>query len=163
MNQVVILSIEDEQEVRDALLRDLRPFSKAFRVEMAEDVKEAEEVIRDCEAEGDIIGLILCDHVLPGEDGVDFLVRLNEDSEREIIRKVLVTGQAGHEETIRAINMAGLDYYIAKPWTEKGLHEVVRHQLTNFVLESELELLPYVELLEGERLMQALSHQAADR
>ncbi len=50
---------------------------------------------------------------------MDFLVELNGDPATRPIRKVLITGQAGLEDTIRAVNEADLDHYIAKPWTRR--------------------------------------------
>ena len=59
-------------------------------------------------------------------------------------RRVLVTGQAGHEDTIRAINEAELDHYVAKPWDPEEFRAVVREQLTDFVL-TKLDVLTGLE------------------
>jgi two-component system chemotaxis response regulator CheY len=163
MNQIVILCVEDEPEVRDAILRDLQPFAEHFRLESAEDVADAHDVTTECEKDGDHVGLVLCDHVLPGRKGVDYLVELNGQPETHAIRKVLMTGQAGLEDTIKAINDGGLDHYIAKPWTVEDLHKVVREQLTEYVLETEDNLLPYVDSLDGATLLEAISHRSSDR
>ena len=158
MTQIAILSIEDEPEVREAIRRDLRPFEGKFRIEAAEDIADAREAIRLIEDDGDEIGLILCDHRLPGTTGVDFLTEIHAQPERQSIRKVLVTGQAGHEDTIRAINDGGLHHYISKPWKSEILLEIVRAQLTEFVLESsEIDPMPYVAILDGPRLLDKIS------
>ncbi len=157
MNKLVLLSIEDEREVRDALLRDLKPFADAFRIESAEDIPEAEEVIAECEAEGDTLALLLCDHVLPGEDGIDFLIRYHQDHPEKGTRKILVTGQAGHDATIQAVNQGRLHYYISKPWTETELQDVVREELTEYVIEQDLDPLPYIQSLNGPKLLEHLS------
>lgn len=157
MNQLAILSIEDEPEVRAAIQRDLRPFHDSFRIEAAEDVEDAREAVRLVEADGDQLALILCDHRLPGTSGVDFLTELHADPERRAVRKVLLTGQAGQQDTIRAINQGGLQHYIAKPWQTAELVEVVRHQLTEFVLAADLDPLPYLAVLDGSRLLERLS------
>ena len=114
-------------------------------------------------ASGDRVGLALCDHLLPGERGVDYLVELNGDPATRPIRKVLITGQAGLEDTIRAVNEADLDHYIAKPWTVENLHEVVREQLTDYVIDNEEELLPFVAVLNGAKLMAAIARHGFDR
>jgi two-component system chemotaxis response regulator CheY len=158
MNQIAILSVEDEPEVREAIRRDLRPFEESFRIEAAEDVVDAREAIRMIEDDGDRPGLILCDHRLPGTTGVDFLAELHADPDHRPVRKVLVTGQAGHEDTIRAINEGGLHHYIAKPWQPDQLLAIVREQLTEFVLESEdIDPMPYVATLDGARLLEKIS------
>ena len=70
---------------------------------------------------------------------------------------MLLTGQAGHEDTIRAINQADLDHYISKPWTPAELHAVVREQLTEYVLQNVEDVLPYVAMLDGARLLERVA------
>ncbi len=163
MNRIVILVIEDEPEVREAIARDLQSFTGHFQVELAEDVQDARTVMDEVTTGGDRVGLALCDHLLPGERGVDYLVELNEEAATRSIRKVLITGQAGLEDTIRAVNEADLDHYVAKPWTVENLHDVVRGQLTDFVIDNEDDLLPYVSVLDGARLMAAIAERGFDR
>ncbi len=163
MNQIAILVIEDEPEVREAVARDLADFASHFIIELAEDVEDARSVMAELAGRGDRVGLALCDHLLPGERGVDYLVELNEAPDTRSIRKVLITGQAGLEDTIRAVNEADLDHYIAKPWTVQNLHEVVQEQLTDYVLANEENLLPYVPVLDGARLMAAIADRGFDR
>lgn len=161
MSQIAIVSLEDEPEVRQAILRDLEPFAEDFRIEGAEDVDDARELIESIRKDGDRIGLILCDHRLPGTSGVDFLTQLNsEDAEKEdqAIRKVLVTGQADHNDTINAINSGGLHHYVPKPWAPEQLADVVREQLTEFVMQSkDIDPLPYTAVLDGVRLMEKVA------
>ena len=163
MNRIAILVIEDEPEVRESIARDLEAFADHFPIELAEDVEDARAVMEELHAAGDRVGLALCDHLLPGERGVDYLVELNEDVETRPIRKVLITGQAGLEDTVRAVNEADLDHYIAKPWTVGNLHAVVREQLTDYVIENEDDLLPFVSILDGARLMEAVAGHGFDR
>ncbi|MCB2223369.1 MAG: response regulator [Actinobacteria bacterium] len=159
MTEIAILVVEDEPEVRDAIERDLAPFQGYFRIEAADDVADARDVVRELATEGIVVGLVLCDHLLPGTLGTDFLVELHGDAATRGARKVLLTGQAGLEDTIRAVNEAGLDHYVPKPWTAAGLQGTVREQLTEFVLEGDVDVLPYVPVLDGPRLVAA----AADR
>ena len=163
MNRIAILVIEDEPEVREAIFRDLESFAGNFLIELAEDVSDARTVMAELSAGGDRVGLALCDHLLPGERGVDFLVELNADPATRSIRKVLITGQAGLEDTVRAVNEADLDHYVAKPWMVENLHEVVRQQLTDYVIENEEDLLPFVAVLDGARLMAAIAGRSFDR
>jgi two-component system chemotaxis response regulator CheY len=163
MNRIAILCIEDETEVREALLRDLAPFKSAFRIEGAEDVDDARAVLKECAADGDSIGLALCDHLMPGVRGVDFLIELAHNPDYTPTRKVLITGQAGLEDTIRAVNEARLHHYIAKPWQETDLHAVVRTQLTDYVLATREDLMPYLATLDAPRLLEAIATRGHDR
>lgn len=153
---LAILSVEDEVEVREALERDLEMFWEYVRLETAEDVDDAWEAINAIIADGDDLALVLSDHRLPGRSGVDFLVELAKDPRFLEVRTVLVTGQADHEDTIRALNEGGLDHYVAKPWTREALVSVVRAQLTTYVLESGVPPLPYLPVLDAVRVMEAL-------
>ncbi|MDO5501833.1 MAG: response regulator [Actinomycetia bacterium] len=152
--RLAILVIEDEPEVREAIERDLEGFADTVRIEPAEDIPDAREVLAEIAADDDVLALVLADHRLPGESGVDFLVELAGDEEYALVRTVLVTGQAGHEDTIRAVNEAGLDHYIAKPWEREQLLEAVRRELTEFVLSADLDPLPHLPALDGSRVME---------
>ncbi|AYD88867.1 response regulator [Actinomyces lilanjuaniae] len=154
--KLTILVVEDEPEVRDAVVADLEPFSSVVRVEPAEDVEDALEVVSEVDDDGDVVALVLADHRLPGRTGVDMLVQMRSDHRTASARKVLVTGQADQADTIRAVNEAGLDHYIAKPWQPEQLHDVVRTQLTDFVLEVGLDPLPHLRALDGPRAMEVL-------
>ncbi|MGB4635265.1 MAG: response regulator [Arcanobacterium sp.] len=152
--KLAILILEDEPEVRAALERDLIEFARTVRLEPAEDVEDAREVVEEIAAEGDELALALCDHRLPGTTGVEFLVEMMDDDRTAYTRKVLVTGQADLTDTIRAVNEAGLDHYIAKPWDADDLRAVVRDMLTTYVEETGLNPLPYMAVLEQDRTME---------
>jgi DNA-binding NtrC family response regulator len=155
-DKIYILVVEDELEVMDALIKDLEEFESYFPVEAANNADEAREVIDYIIDHDHKIGLILCDHVLPGQNGVDLLIDLQDHLEVAQSKKVLVTGQAGHEDTILAINKANLDHYIAKPWTKEDLEKVVVDELTDYVINNEKNLLPYMAILDTEKLSDAM-------
>ena len=157
MSRITILCIEDENEVREAVLRDLEPFAAFFDIEEAEDVADARQVMQEVRDDGNPVGLVLCDHVMPGESGVEYLIELNQSPETRSIRKVLLTGQAGQDETIQAVNEADLDHYITKPWQPDQLQAVVKDQLTDYVISQEMDVVPYVQILDGPRLLNHLS------
>ncbi len=163
MRRLGVLVVEDEAEVRDALVRDLAPFAAITRIEAAQSADDAREAIAYLDAAGCPLALVLADHRMPGQSGVAFLVDLHADPVTRAARKVLVTGQAGLADTVRAVNEAGLDHYIAKPWTPEELTAVVRAQLTEFVLAEVDDVLPYVAVLDGPRLLEAARDRFADR
>ena len=76
---------------------------------------------------------------------------------------MLVTGQADHADTIRAVNDAGLDHYIAKPWDPSDLTSVTINAVTDYILAEGIDPLPYVRDLDGARLLDAYARRAADR
>ena len=160
MSDLAILCVEDEAEVRNAVVRDIEPFAQVFRIEEAEDAADARDVVDEILTSGAHIALVLCDHMLPGDSGVEFMVSMNADRRTRAARKVLVTGQAGLADTIKAVNEGGLDHYIAKPWVREELQGVVRQQLTDYVIDRVDDLLPYVAVLDGPRLMNAIKCRA---
>ncbi len=154
--RLAIVIVEDEPGVREALERDLSPLRNTLRVEAASDVDDAVALLAEIAEDGDQLALILADHRLPGRTGVELLIDLHADADTAAVRKVLVTGQADQEDTIRAVNEAGLHHYIAKPWDPAELLTVVRDQLTEFVLEQRLDPLPHLAALDAVRVMPLL-------
>ncbi len=157
MDELLILVVEDEPEVRAEVVRDLS-FAGMIRVEQADDVADARDAIDEVDRAGDHVGLIVVDHRLPGgESGVDLLVSLKDNPNTRAIRTILLTGQAGHQDTIRAINEADLNHYFSKPWDPNELVAVAVRLLTDFVLDAGIDPLRYVRDLDGPRLMAAFA------
>lgn len=157
--KLAVLVLEDEPGVRDALVRDLTPFATTVRIEAAEDVDDAWQVLDEIDGDGDRLAVVLADHRLPGTTGVDFLVAVHGSADLADVRLVLVTGQADLEDTVRAVNLAGLHRYIAKPWDVDELHAVVRGQLTRFVIDADLDPLPHLPVLDTAEVMEVLRHR----
>lgn len=155
-SEIYILVVEDEPDVLDAIVRDLSGFEDIFPIEMAETAENARRVVKSVYDTGNRVGLMVCDHILPGENGVEFLVDMHEQEETYKSRKMLITGQAGHDDTIKALNKGGLRHYISKPWQPKELQEAARELLTDFVIEEERNLLPYMKMLNSEKLSEAI-------
>jgi two-component system chemotaxis response regulator CheY len=157
VDDLLILVVEDEPEVRAEVVRDLS-FAATIRVEQADDVADARNAIDEITSAGDHLGLIVADHRLPGgESGVDLLVALEENPATRTTRTILLTGQAGHQDTIRAINDADLDHYFSKPWDPDELVSVGVRLLTDFVIEVGIDPLRYARDLDGPRLMEAFA------
>jgi CheY-like chemotaxis protein len=156
MSNIFIICVEDEHQVLDVLLKDLEEFEDVFPIEIASSADEARELIEEVKELGGKIGLILCDHIMPGDNGVDLLIEMKANEFTKDTRKVLITGQAGLEDTVKAVNRAGLNHYIAKPWDKNELAEVVKKELTNFVVNNEENLLPFMTLLDGEKLQEEI-------
>ncbi|MGK5091578.1 response regulator [Deltaproteobacteria bacterium TL4] len=161
MNQYTILCVDDEREVLDSLLQDIKYFSNYFEIEGAESVSEARAIVEELSLKNKKLALILCDHVMPGENGVDFLIDLNTHEETQNTCKILVTGQAGLEATIDAINRGGLDYYISKPWDAEHLKTILIEHLTRYMIANEEDLMTYTQILDGQKIFNAI-HKRGD-
>lgn len=157
--RIFILCVEDEPEVLDAIVKDLSAFEDTFPIETARSVAEACAAVARIHQAKDTLGLVLCDHIMPGENGVEFLITLYRDPFTSTTRKVLLTGQAGLDATVRAVNFAKLDYYIGKPWTKPELLDVVRQQLKAYLIAHERDLRPYASLFGERELAEAMMNQ----
>lgn len=153
---LAILILEDEPDVRDALERDVLDIASTIRIDVAEDVDDAWAVIEEIDADGDQLALALCDHRLPGTTGVDFLVEMMADERTVATRKVLVTGQADLVDTIKAVNAAQLDHYIAKPWDATELRSVITTALTDYIEDQGINPMPYMAVIDKVRAMEIL-------
>jgi len=156
MENIVIVIIEDQREVLEAIAKDLAFFEDAFLIEECDTADEAEEVMENLDAEGHQIALVVSDHIMPGRSGVDFLIELNEDSRFAATKKILLTGLATHSDTINAINNAAIDRYIEKPWDAQRLINYAKSLITEFILEKGLRYDAYMKYLDNEILMKKL-------
>ncbi|EHD0092137.1 response regulator [Vibrio vulnificus] len=159
MNKYLILCVDDEREVLDSVLQDLSPFEDHFVLEGAESVAEAKNVIEEYDDEDVPLALILCDHIMPEQTGISFLIELSRDETTRKARKVLLTGQAGLEDTVEAVNHASLDFYIAKPWYGDELRSAIKKQLTSYVIANDDNLLSWTSILDPERILNAMAEK----
>lgn len=162
MNKYLILCVDDERDVLDSVVQDLDCFEENFVLEAAESVAEAKSLIEECQQEDVKLALILCDHIMPDQTGIQFLIELNENSQTTQSRKLLLTGQAGLEDTVKAVNHSSLDFFIAKPWRGDELREIVKSQLTTYMIANEPELMPWASVLDTEKIFSAMAKKRAD-
>lgn len=156
MDQPLILCIDDQEEILGAVMRDLAPLESHFDVRDCLSAEEAWQELEEAAAVERPIALLVCDHMMPGENGVDFLARVHEDGRFQNVRKILLTGMASHDDTIEAINRARIDRYISKPWEPEELRQAVRIELTRYVLVAGLDYQEYLGALDREVLMKEL-------
>jgi len=133
MPKPIILTIDDEIEVGNAIERDLRKnYGKEYRIIKTTSGKEALETIRLLKQRNDQIALFLTDQRMPEMEGTEFLeeaMKLYPEA-----RKVLLTAYADTDAAIAAINKLALDYYLMKPWDppEEKLYPIVTDLLDDW-------------------------------
>ncbi len=157
MKSYLILCVDDEREVLDSVINDLSQFEPEFAVEGAESVEEAQHVIAEYHDQNTPLALIVCDHIMPARNGVDFLIELANSQDTAPAKKILLTGQAALEDTVEAVNHACLDYYIAKPWTAPELVAAIKTQLSQFIIDTQPDVMPWVSVLDSEMLLDEMS------
>lgn len=133
MAKPVLLTVDDDWEVLRAIERDLRrKYASDYRVLRAESGEAAMEIVRDLKVRDNTIALFLIDQRMPGLSGVEFLqqaISLYPDAKR-----VLLTAYADTDAAIAAINEAGINYYLLKPWDppEENLYPVLDELLEDW-------------------------------
>ena len=152
----IILCVDDQREVLSAVLRDLEQFSEKFDLIDCERSAEAWSELERADTTQTQVALIICDHMMPEESGVQFLERVHKDHRFLRIRKILLTGMATQSDTIEAINRARIDGYIAKPWQRDELVEKTQIELTRFILAAGLPYQEFGDILNQDILMKEL-------
>ncbi len=152
MEKLQIICIDDQREVLAAVKKDLEIFQDYCELTTCEAADEAEEVIQELKNEQKPLALIICDHIMPSENGIDFIIRLNQTGQLKGTQKMLLTGLATHQETIKAINEAEVDYYIEKPWVQSDFQKAVKKLLTRYIVQNELNQDEFKPILDEESL-----------
>jgi thioredoxin reductase (NADPH) len=115
MPKPIILAVDDDPEVLNAVDRDLRAHFRAdYRVIKVGSGAQAMETTIQLKQRGSPIALFLVDERMPQMTGTQFLaeaMKIYPDA-----RKVLLTAYADTETAILAINKIALDHYLLKPW-----------------------------------------------
>ena len=115
MVKPVIMTVDDEPQVLNAVARDLQSrYREDYRIVKAGSGPEALEAIAEFERRNTPIALFVVDQRMPGMSGTEFLteaIKHYPDSKR-----VLLTAYADTDAAITSINAIDLDYYLLKPW-----------------------------------------------
>ena len=128
---MAILCVDDEQIVLWSLRNQLdKYFSEDFRCEIAESVEEAWEVIEELHEDEIRVLVIISDWLMPDVKGDEFLIDLHQRFPDVVT--ILLTGQADREAIERTQNYANLHAYLAKPWDEQTLIQVIQSGLDKF-------------------------------
>ena len=110
-----VLVVDDEQPLLEVFAQAL---GTRFAVTTATSAREAEFLLRK-----QAFKVVVCDHLMPGGNGMSFLVRARE--EYPFMQRVLVTGYMKPEMLLRSVNEAALFRYLLKPVALEELIGVV--------------------------------------
>ncbi len=126
MPKPVILAVDDDISVLEAVIQDLRrQYGANYRILRAGSGQAALDTCTQLQQRGDAVALFLSDQRMPGMTGVEFLEKaqvLYPEAKR-----ALLTAYADTEAAIKAINTARINYYLTKPWDppEEKLYPVL--------------------------------------
>ncbi len=131
MEKGYIVCVDDEMSVLETLREQLRGhFGETHEVEVANSAEDALGLIDEIQETGALIEVIITDQVMPGMKGDQFLETINVKLPDCI--KILLTGQAGLDSAINAINKGGLNRYVEKPWNIDNLKKDIEELITRF-------------------------------
>lgn len=120
-----VLIIDDDAFMLKVLYRVLQ---KDYTLYQAESAEEAVEVLR-----GRHVKAILCDHVLPGQSGLDFLIMLKQRNAS--IKSVLFSAALETEQFIKAINEGQVFRFVKKPASPADIQQAVREAVRQYDIE----------------------------
>ena len=111
-----VLVIDDEPALLEVFAAAL---STHFDVTTAGSVREAEFILHKHSFK-----VVIADHLMPGGNGMSFLVRAREEYPH--MQRILVTGYMKPEMLLRSVNEAALFRYLLKPVAVTELVKVVQ-------------------------------------
>jgi CheY-like chemotaxis protein len=114
-----VLLVDDEQAMRDVLVLGLE---EHFDVECARSADEAEMMLATRPYD-----VVVCDHLMPGEEGLAFLVRIRKQFPQ--VQRILLTGYINPDLLSRSTGVAGLASCLMKPVSTPTLIEAIRLSL----------------------------------
>ena len=114
-----VLLVDDEPAFLDAMAQGM-----AGEFEVVTAASAAEAVSRMAMRK---YAVVICDHILPGEAGLDFLIRMRERHPET--RRILLTGYMNPELLSRSMAVAELSACLLKPVHASELAVAVREAL----------------------------------
>ncbi len=160
MAKPIILTVDDEPQVLNAVNRDLRQqYGRDYRIIKAGSGAEALQVVQELKQRNEPLALFLVDQRMPGMTGTEFLKEAMVYYPEA--QKVLLTAYADTEAAIASINAIGLDYYLMKPWDppEQHLYPVLDDLLDEWQATVPV---PYDGIRVAGTLWSAASHEVKD-
>jgi DNA-binding NtrC family response regulator len=111
-----VLLVDDEKPLVEAYGQALSPY---FDVTIVHSAREADFALQKS-----TFKVVVTDHLMPGGNGMNFLVRAREEFPH--MQRVLVTGYMKPEMLMRSVNEAALYRYLLKPVAMAELVKVVQ-------------------------------------
>jgi thioredoxin reductase (NADPH) len=137
MPTAVILTVDDDPAVSQAITRDLRArYGERYRIARATSGADALTVLAEFARRDQPVAMIVSDHRMPEMTGMELLGQAAQFARGA--KLVLLTAYADTEVAIRAINEIGLDHYLMKPWAppEERLYPVLDDLLEAWDMEN---------------------------
>ena len=131
MKKPIIICVDDEKYILDGLRTCLiNEFGDNFVIEIAENGQEALEMMKSLLLDGYEVPLVIVDYVMPGMKGDELLKKIQFISQKTL--KIMLTGQASLDAVTNALNEGDLYKYVAKPWDNRLLTDIVKKAINKY-------------------------------
>jgi thioredoxin reductase (NADPH) len=160
MAKPIILSVDDEIQVLNAIVRDLRNhYGGDYRIMKANSGADALATVSQLKKRNAPVALLVADQRMPEMTGTEFLKEAVKFYPQ--VRKVLLTAYADTEAAITSINQIGLDHYLMKPWDppDQNLYPILDDLLNDWLATVPL---PYDGIRVAGTLWSPQSHNVKD-
>jgi DNA-binding NtrC family response regulator len=127
MNHGIML-VDDEPNVISALERAL--LDEPYNVISAESGEKALELLSNTK-----VKVVVSDERMPGMGGAEFLSRVKETYPQVV--RIMLTGQASIESTMKAVNKGEIYRFLIKPWDDTELILSLRSAVDKYDMEEE--------------------------
>lgn len=138
-----VLFVDDEPNILRAIKRAL--FSMNITLLLAESGAKALELMEQHD-----VHVVISDMKMPQMSGAELLEQIANKYPNTF--RVVLTGYADIESTIKAVNQGKIHRYLQKPWDNKELVSVVEEGLERIKLKSENERLQKLSRLQNKKL-----------
>jgi len=160
MSKKVVLCIDDEEIILNALDNELSGQLENCVVEFAQGGQEALKLIDELTEEKSEIAVALSDFIMPGMKGDEFLTMVHQ--KLPSTQTIMLTGQSQIEGITRAINGANLYRFIAKPWDKHDLLLTLKSAVGKYEMDRQLEQQEKIIKQLNERLSSNANEHSAE-
>ena len=132
-----ILCVDDDMIVLQSLTSSLsQAFKGMCNVEIAESGPEALEIVDELLEKNQDIALVITDYAMPVMKGDELIGKLSQ--KLPMTSMALLSGINDMDVIASTVNTGRLDRFIAKPWDNEDLNNIIFDVLKMFLLKKEL-------------------------
>ena len=125
MSKPVILAIDDDVSVLEAVVQDLRRrYAATYRILRAGSGQAALDLAKQLKQRSESVALFLSDQRMPGTSGVEFLSRVKEMYPDTV--RIILSGYTDLATVTDAINRGAIYKFLTKPWNDDEIRQQVQ-------------------------------------
>ena len=147
--KINIICIENNIEILQLLVQTLNCFKDNINIYECLSTDDAKDILDNLYESKEPIGLMITDHLMAKQTGLDFIKELYHDIRSYDMKKILISGVVGLKEAaLKAKEEYIIDAFIPKPFAPEELTLKVKSLLTMYIMENNLPQKFYRSLLD---------------